>query len=134
MARHFTTKDFFRQMPNALLERYFRARGLFADLDFAELKESKPDELFGAWLYLPDKKRNELDVELREIFDMCCEKGFVAILDEVGWQLRDAPDEFTAVVEALSDLPGHHERAMVTLLDNSQYWKGETRFDNADKL
>ena len=23
MARHYTTKDFFRQMPNALLARYF---------------------------------------------------------------------------------------------------------------
>ena len=24
MARHYTTKDFFRQMPNALLARYFK--------------------------------------------------------------------------------------------------------------
>ena len=134
MARHYTTKDFFRQMPNALLSRYFGARGLFADLDFAGIKESKPDELFGAWLDLPDDQRNQMDAELREIFDLCCEKGFVAILDEIGWQLRDAPDEFTALVEALSDLPGHHERAMVTFLDHNEYWKGATRFHHADTL
>jgi hypothetical protein len=34
MARHYSTKDFFRQMPNALLARYFYARGLFGDLDY----------------------------------------------------------------------------------------------------
>ena len=46
MARHYSTRDFFRQMPNALLARYFQGQGLFGDLDFAAMKESKPDELF----------------------------------------------------------------------------------------
>ena len=53
MARHSSTKDFFRQTPNALLARYFRARGLFGDLDFSAMKETQPDELFAAWLILP---------------------------------------------------------------------------------
>lgn len=35
MARHYSTKDFFRQMLNALLARYFHARGLLGDLDFS---------------------------------------------------------------------------------------------------
>ena len=35
MARHYSTKDFFRQMPNALLAHYFHARGLLGDLDFS---------------------------------------------------------------------------------------------------
>ena len=59
MARHYSSKDFFRQMPNALLARYFQGRGLFGDLDFAAMKETKPDELFTAWLGLPDNQRNE---------------------------------------------------------------------------
>jgi len=46
MARHYSTKDFFRQMPNIQLARYFQGQGLFADLDFAAMKEGKPDELF----------------------------------------------------------------------------------------
>jgi len=74
MARHYSTKDFFRQMPNALLARYFQGRGLFADLDFAALKESKPDELFTAWLELPDDERHGMDAEFRDIFEMSCEK------------------------------------------------------------
>ena len=35
MARHYATRDFFRQMPNQLLARYFHARGVFDDLDIA---------------------------------------------------------------------------------------------------
>ena len=58
MARHFSTKEFFRQMPNALLARYFQARGLFGDLDFSVLKETQPDELFAVWLTLTDSQRN----------------------------------------------------------------------------
>jgi hypothetical protein len=54
MARLYSSKEFFRQMPNALLARYFQGRGLFGDLDFASMKETKPDELFTAWLGLPD--------------------------------------------------------------------------------
>jgi hypothetical protein len=29
MARHYSTRDFFRQMPNVLLARYFQGKGLF---------------------------------------------------------------------------------------------------------
>jgi hypothetical protein len=67
-------------MPNALLARYFHARGLFGDLDFSAMKETQPDELFAAWLYLPDGQRNEMDAEFRDIFELSCEKGFRAII------------------------------------------------------
>jgi hypothetical protein len=82
MARHYSTKDFLRQMPNALLARYFQARGVVGDIDFSRMKETKPDELFAAWLYLPDSQRNELDAEFRDVFEVSCEKGFRAIIDE----------------------------------------------------
>lgn len=134
MARHYSTKDFFRQMPNALLARCFRAQGLFADLDFTTMKEARPDELFAAWLYLPDGQRNAMDAEFREIFDMSCEKGFLAIIDEARWQLRENPDAFVSLVETLSALPSHYERAMVTFLDHKAFWKGATRFYHADTL
>jgi hypothetical protein len=80
MARHYSVRDFFRQMPNALLARYFTARELFNDLDFTAMKEGKPDELFSSWLELPDTKRNEMDSEFREIFEMSCEKGFRSVI------------------------------------------------------
>jgi hypothetical protein len=70
MTRHYSTKEFFRQMPNALLARYFQAREVFGELDFAAMKEAQPDELFTAWLELPDGQRNAMDADLRDIFEM----------------------------------------------------------------
>lgn len=134
MARHYTSKDFFRQIPNALLARYFQERGLFVDMDFAVMKEGKPDELFTAWLALSDGQRNAMDAEFRDIFDMSCEKGFRAIIDEASWQLRETPDLLTSFVGMMSSLPNHFERAMITFLDNNVYWKGATRFYHADSL
>ena len=121
MARHYSTKDFFRQMPNALLARYFQGRGLFADMDFAAMKEGKPDELFTAWLALADGQRNAMDAEFRDIFEMSCEKGFRAIIDEASWHLRETPDALASFVEKLSALPNHYERAMVTFLDHNAF-------------
>jgi hypothetical protein len=134
MARHYSTKDFFRQMPNALLARYFHARGVFGDLDFSAMKETQPDELFPAWLYLPDGKQNEMDAEFRDIFELSCEKGFRAIIDEAEWHLATDPQARTGFVEKLAALSNHYERAMVTFLDHNQFWKGATRFYHADTL
>ena len=132
MARHYSTREFFRQMPNALLARYFQGRGLFGDLDFSAMKEGKPGELFAAWMYQPDGLRNEMDAEFRDIFEMSCENGFRAIIDEAEFHFGE--DEFTAWVEELSALPSHYERAMATFLDHSSFWKGATRFYHADTL
>ena len=134
MARHYSTRSFFRQIPNDLLARYFEGRGLFGDLDFAAMKETRPDELFTAWLELPEDERNAMDAEFREIFEMSCEKGVWAILDEARWKWRDVSDELTAFVETLSSLPGHYHRAMVTFMDYPECWRGATRFYHADAL
>lgn len=99
MARHYSAKDFFRQMPNALLARYFHGRGVFDDLDFAAMKEGKPDELFAAWLDLPEEQRNATDAEFRDIFEMSCEKGFRAIIDEARWRMRAKPEALTSFIE-----------------------------------
>ncbi len=121
-------------MSNALLARYFQKRELFQELDFAAMQEAKPDELFNAWLALPDDQRNTMDAEFRDIFEMSCEKGFRAIIDEASWQMRDVSDDFTSFVEKLSALTNHSERAMVTFLDHNTFWKGATRFYHADTL
>ena len=134
MARHYSTRSFFRQVPNALLARYFAGQGLFKDLDFAAMKETKPDALFEAWLGLPEEQRKTMDAEFQEIFELSCEKGFRAIIDEARWQMQADPEGLTAFVETLSALPNHYHRAMVAYLDHPECWKGATRFYHADTL
>ena len=104
MARNYTTRDFFRQMPNRLLARYFQERGLFTELDFAAMKETKPDALFAAWLELPEGQCNAMDAELREISAMSCEKGWCAIRDEAAWHLKKIPELYTQFMQKLAAL------------------------------
>jgi hypothetical protein len=134
MAGQYSTRNFLRQVPNALLARYFNGRGLFGDMDFSAMKEGKPDELFQAWLALPDPQRNKMDAEFRDIFEMSCEKGFQAIIDEAGWQMRETPDALQTFIEKLSALSNHYERAMMTFLDHNTFWRGATLFYHADTL
>jgi hypothetical protein len=58
MAHNYSTKDFFRHMPNALLARYFAGRAVFGEFAFAAMSETRHDELFAAWLALPEAQRN----------------------------------------------------------------------------
>jgi hypothetical protein len=134
MGRHYSAREFFRQMPNMLLARYFAARGVLADLDFAALSEAKPEDLFKAWLELPEPQRHAMDAELREVFSLSCEKGWCAIRDEASFHLKDRPEQFGEFLDKLSVLAGHYERAMVAFLDYSQYWQGATLFYHADSL
>ena len=134
MARHYSTRSFFRQMPPDLLARYFKRRRVLADFNFAGLKETQPEALFAAWLELPEEDRNSMEAEFREIFEMGCEKGVLAIVDEARWQWQNDPGRVRAFLEASSALPDHYDRAMVTFLDHPECWTGATRFYHADTL
>ena len=134
MARHYSTKSCFRQMPNALLARYFHERALFTDLDIAGMRETQTDELFTAWLALPDESRTPIDAELQDIFAMSCESGFAAILDEAEWQMQGDSEGLKTLVKSLAELPNHYHRAITTFLDHRECWKGATRFHHADNL
>ena len=132
--RHYSTKDFFRHVPNALLARFFNEHALFADLDFKTMKETRPDMLFDAWLALDEKQRNPIDAQFRKIFEVSSPKGFKVIIGEARWQLRTTPKQITPFVDSLSALPNHYHRAMTIFLDHKDYWKGATRFYHADTL
>lgn len=134
MGRHYSSKDFFRQTPNALLGRYFHGCGLLTDLDFAAMPEAKPEALFGAWAYLSDAERNAAEADFREIWGMSDRKGFLAIVDEARWQLEEQPDAAQAFIDKLAALDDHHARAMTAFLDHPECWKGATRFHYADGL
>jgi hypothetical protein len=107
---------------------------VFADLNFSAMKEAQPDELFQAWLDLPDAQRNAMDAELRSIFELSCEKGFRAILDEAAWHLRCDVAVYSTFLENLAALSNHYERAMLTFLDHESYWRGASLFYHADTL
>ncbi|MBI5260151.1 MAG: hypothetical protein HY855_26865 [Burkholderiales bacterium] len=134
MSRQYSSKDFFRQMPNALLARYFHSRGLLPELDFGAMPEGKPEALFESWAALTDVQRSAAEADFRDIVAMCDRKGWLAIVDEARWQLEDQPEALQAFIDTLAALDDHHARAMVAFLDHPECWKGATRFHHADGL
>ncbi|MCY3757405.1 MAG: hypothetical protein OXG96_06745 [Acidobacteria bacterium] len=122
MARHYSARNFFRHMPKDLLARYSESRGLGSELDL------------DAWLKLPEERRRTLEAEFREIFELSCEKGTWAILDEARCRWRDDPDGLTAFIETLSSQPSHAHRALSICLDDPECWKGATRVRHPDLL
>lgn len=134
MARQYSPRSFFRHAPNNLLAQYFKEKGVLGEINFQEVTETKIDSVYEAWLALPDSERNRMDAEFQDIFEMSCEKGFRAIIDEATWQMQGTPDEFQTLVEKLSSLENHYERAMITFLDHNNFWRGATLFYHADTL
>jgi len=122
MARHYSARNFFRHMPKDLLARYSESRGLGSPLDL------------DAWLKLPEERQRTLEAEFREIFELSCEKGTWAILDEARCRWRDDPDGLTAFIETLSSQPSHAHRALSICLDDPECWRGATRVRHPDLL
>ena len=134
MARHYATRDFFRQMPNPLLARYFHARGVFDDLDMAALPEPQPDALWAAWLTLDDTQRHAMDAAFQDIAALSGEKGYRAILDDAAWSFATDPAAHAAFVEQLASLAHHGAPAMTTFLDHPACWRRAARFFHAEAL
>ena len=134
MAKHYSIKSFFRDIPATLLARYFHKQGHFQHFDFSAMNGAKLDELFGAWLYLPEGERRRMEGEFQEIFALSRDTAMPPIIDEAAWQMRNDPRAHAAFVEMFSALPNHHERAMVAFLDYYDCWKGANLLFHADTL
>ena len=134
MARHYSVREFFRQMPNTMLARYFAAHGLFGELDVGAMKQGKPDALFDAWMALPDAERQRMDADFRDIHDMGDEKGWQGMLGEARSQMHGQPQRVQDFIHAMSALPNHPAQAMTVFLQHKDYWKGATRLRYVDGM
>ena len=134
MAQHYSTKHFFRRVPNELLQRYFHSKSILSDIKITELKETKVDPLFDAWLKLSEQQRNHMDAEFRSIWEMSCRKGFIAMRDEAEHLWRANPEMLATFKCRMSVLRSDHHRAMTVYLDYPLLWPAATRFYQADSL
>lgn len=127
MAREYQPRQFFRQVPNHLLKRYFDGKNVLSEVDLTKLTETKIEPIHEAWLKLPDEVRNDMERDFREVHDLATEGGNNAIRDEAQFHGED-------LTETLSKLDDFHERAMWTLLERPKYWSGAVYFHRADSV
>jgi hypothetical protein len=59
MAPEYQPRRFFRNAPNLMLQRYFAARNVLSEVDFAALTETQVEPIYEAWLKLPDDALEE---------------------------------------------------------------------------
>ena len=127
--QQFAMRQFFRDAPINLLERYFKGNGWLTDFDFSGFQAGNVEPLYRAWEALPDEARAQSEETFREIDALACEGGIKAILDDAEfWGKRE---ELLAVVSALDSW---HERSFTIFLDHPQYWKVATAFFHADTI
>ena len=105
MALHYSIKSFFRVMPAPVLSRYFQKQGLFNDVDFVSPTGAKLDELFEAWLSLPEGERKRIEGEFQEIFALSRDAAMPAIIQEAAWQMRNEPEVHAAFVDKNAMVP-----------------------------
>ncbi len=127
MSKYFDPRRFLQRAPNAMLRRYFAARGLLPDLDWEQLTETRIEPLYQAWLAMPPESRDESLVDFREIDLLGDEGGKIAILDEALFH----PDRQT-VLTALAELEDFYACAFWTFLERPELWPGALRFVDAD--
>ncbi len=127
MARQYNPQLFFRHVPNALLEQYFKEKGVFAEINFKELTETKIKPLYKSWLALSEKERSDMEKDFREIDRMATAGGTKAIIDEADWHGED-------LAPSLAELKNHHDRAFWIFINRKAYWKGALQFQYADSI
>lgn len=128
MAKHqYSPKNFFRQAPNVLLDRYFHERALLTELDIASLPETDVERPYRAWLALPASDRARTEEDFRLIDSLADEQGVVAILEEALFHEEDLETVF-------AKMGGFHDKALWTFLERPRYLQIAARFRESDQL
>ena len=127
MARQYQPKRFFRNVPNALLQRYFADRKVLTKVDFSALTETQIEPIYNAWLQLPEESRSQMEQDFQEIDELASEGGSKAILDEAKFYNEDLTGQFAS-------LDSHYGHAFWTFLERPNYLQGALAFHNADSV
>lgn len=134
MAKHYSIKSFFRDMPADLLARYFQKHGHFQGFDFSPVERGELDALLVAWLELPEDERKRMEGEFQDIFPLCRDAAIPAMVDEAKWHMLGKSGAHAAFVEMFTALPNNNARAMTLFLDYPECWRNAARLYHADTL
>jgi hypothetical protein len=150
MAHDYTPKVFFRQMPNALLEAYFRKQAVdasidwvalaaaasnpgrggwqeLAKLDWAGLGETDIEPIYAAWQALTKTEREESESDFRAIYELATVDGVRTIIEEGQFHKKDLGPELDA-------LEGYHAKVMSVFLNHLRVFKVARMMDHADHM
>lgn len=129
MPSQYAPKQFLRQAGSVLLRKYFAAKGVLADLDWAGMEESDTDAdaVFNAWQALPEKTKQEIEHDFRDIFELGTADGIRTIIEEGKFREIDLAAELEPHV-------GFVSKALHVFLSHRRTFEVSGFFDHADNL
>lgn len=80
---------------------------------FLQLRKANRMNYYERGLAFPQDNAIHETPTSRDIFEMSCEKGFKAIIDDAKWQIQTEPDKDYGFIEALSAESSHYHHAML---------------------
>jgi hypothetical protein len=128
MAGQYSHRQFFRQAPNALLQRYYKYKAISFNVDFNTVKESDGDTLFNALITLEDNEQTIVEADFKAINALACEAGIQALVDESAYFNDDA------FVVDIAAIEGFHAKALWAFIEKPSYWHCAAMFLHADNV
>lgn len=123
----YSPQNFFRQAPNALLNRYFHEHNLLTSLDIASLGETDIEPIYKEWTELPAVERSQTEQDFKLIDLVADEQGIITLLEEA----RFHNENLEPIFATMSDF---YEKAFWTFFEHHQYLEIAGIFCEADEL
>lgn len=128
MSSQYQHRQFFRWVPNALLRKYFEAKGIDLDMEYEKLREADVEPIFSAFIALPETQQSNMEMDFQAINALASDGGTGTLLNEAAFN----EDEAFAV--EISGIDGYHAKAMWAFLQHPEYWKGASALLHADTV
>ena len=128
MAGQYSHRQFFRQTPNALLQRYFKDKTIDFNVDFNTVKDNDGDTLFNALIGFEDNEQTIVEADFKAINALACEAGIQALVDESAYFNDDA------FVVDIAAIEGFHAKALWAFIEKPNYWHCAAMFLHADNV
>ena len=123
----FNPRLLLRQVPNALLARFFSRFGGFAKFDWRQLKEVQVEDVFEQWQELPEAERRQVYQTFRRIYSMATPRGTRVLIEA-------AHDLGLDIARDMGARKNAYERAFSCLLDHPDLFENARILDHLDTL
>jgi hypothetical protein len=128
LAGQYSHKQFFRNIGNTYLARYFEHHHIDIDLDLAELTKKDTDSIFVAFSQLNEDMQAKVEADFQNVDALATDGGITALVDESDYHKDPSFSADIAKIE------GMHNKAMWAYLERNAYWLGASRFLHADNV
>jgi len=125
MGRDFAPRSFLRHVAGPLLEEYFKRLGCLADLDVKNCENV--DSIFSAWQALPDKTRNSIERDFREINELSTEAGVKTLVSEARYRGIELAEE-------LDKIDGFAAKALWVFLNHPEIFEESAVWHEVERM